>query len=256
MSDRPKIPVWATALAAIHLMARNWHSAIKVGWIPLVLWIGGNSLSGYVAEALEGDEIGRWGAFTFQAIFGVAVATALIVPWFRHLLSSVDRTSGKIGAYLHSAGWLALFSVSLTVISLTFDAASFLASPAEQVQPWVRLPVQVLEALVGFYFLARFGLLLPSLAVGNRISATQAWQISRGNGMRIALIFTVPLLVVAFFGGIAVSEIRAAFPAGYDQLAGLAAFTASSLIVLVEILFWATVLVVFSQSVDPSKASP
>lgn len=50
--------------------------------------------------------------------------------------------------------------------------------------------------LVQFYFFARFSLILPAIAVDGQPTLKWAWQISRGNGLRLMLVLgLLPLLV-------------------------------------------------------------
>lgn len=53
-----------------------------------------------------------------------------------------------------------------------------------------------LATLPGFYLLARWSVLLPSIAIDDRFGMKEAWSLTRGNGWRLTIALEIPIWVL------------------------------------------------------------
>jgi hypothetical protein len=105
-------------------------------------------------------------------------------------------------------GWLIVISIAVVlVISVPAVLSPFASNEVFGIYvPWLsKVPVYVLAA----YFNARISLVLPATAVDHRSSLYTSWDLSSGNGTRLAIALSSPILLFSaldYFGSALLGE--------------------------------------------------
>lgn len=183
----PVLPVFGTLRTAAAHLVRLRTELPKALLLPLSLCFGLGMGLGLMAPGLPG------GLLLVLSVTAVLVSGALFaIPCHRLILNRVPENSD---------GWLVFTRGNVIRYALTALGLSVIAMI-------IGLPIAVplafsdypslmyLAALPTAYVLARLCLSLPAAAVADPLNLDGAWDVSRGNGWRLAIVVVlVPSLV-------------------------------------------------------------
>jgi hypothetical protein len=139
----------------------------------------------------------------------VNFACLLVFAWMMNVCCRIAITNmpGNAG-WTASETWSAVWLVCLNfVIGILAGLPAFAVFTVMlMIAPLFALPVAGLVfLLLDVYLFARFILVFPATAMGDKASFREAWEMSDGNGWRLVLLFAlIPFLytLVAFFLGL------------------------------------------------------
>lgn len=181
------IPVWQTLSDAFVFVAHHLEMLFNALIIPLLLAVAVEAGFLFVSD-LESP------LFILKAIIDV-----LIYAWMINVSCRVVITEQAGPARWTSAEtWTAVWLLCLTLVISLLSAAGALAVIG--VLFWapelLRMGAAgVTFALLHVYLFARFLLIFPATAMGDKSSFREAWELSSGNGWRLVLLFfLVPFL--------------------------------------------------------------
>jgi hypothetical protein len=191
------IPVWQTLSDAFSFVCDSLGLFMKALIIPVVILIAIQALG---LLAIDPYSSVHW---------LVNFVSLLIFAWMMNICCRLVITGlpGKT-AWTASETWSAVW-----LISLNFIIGLLAALPAFAVftvmlmlAPLFALPLAAIVFLIlDVYLFARFILVFPATAMGDKASFREAWEMSEGNGWRLVILFAlIPFLysLVAFFLGI------------------------------------------------------
>lgn len=171
--------------------------------VPLVLTILLRFASYFAVEAdapqvdPNADPQAALGQAGFQILFGIAafvIAIPFVTAWYRFCISKGRADPGQI-RYAFGNREFAYLGYSLLLILITLGvlivpAVLLAAAPAFGV-------LMLLAALpLLLYLYARFTLVLPAAAVGQRMSLGESWRATRESAWSIVGLYALMLLIV------------------------------------------------------------
>jgi hypothetical protein len=198
----PKLPFWRTVGACYATVARNLEQLARMSWLWLVIllpvyasvqwliWPWTNEIKqqtgGAIAEAMS----------VLPHIVEIPALASIAVAWHRLVL----REEG-----VHSAAYLRIDRIvwSYALVLFAFLALAFgpmwyasartTALPDDLDDLWaVWMPLSAIlmstaaALMIVMFFLPRLSLVLPAIALGERLSLADAWRVTRGNTWRLA----------------------------------------------------------------------
>jgi hypothetical protein len=204
LSEGRKLPVWRTVRACYATVLQNLRQLVRISWLWLLMMVP-------VYTAVHWLYSNIWAAPVFQTmpLWVITSVTALpsvvelpfvasiAVAWHRLVLRH-ERVAGS--AYLRldkaiwryalcSLGFLAL-TIGPLLCALDFALQRYAAPPdydAAIPSLVIILPLMALALVAAIFLLPRLSLVLPALALGERLSPWDAWLATQGNALRLAL---------------------------------------------------------------------
>lgn len=195
----PALPVVDTAIAAYRSVFGHLMNPVRIALVPALIGI-----LLFVMTVLGTGAPGQGpvsGVAVLLAILGFAGMIACLVAfasaWMRYLITSGPQDPAPIGFRFGPEEWRVLgYSLLLALIGVVILVPSgfvigTIAAFAGDVGFYVGLAV-VYGALI--YIILRVMLAFPAAAVGRRNAWSFAWQISRGNVLRLLAAFALILV--------------------------------------------------------------
>ncbi len=282
MSNAGRIMVWATVAESYRFILSHPRDLLRVGWLPLLALFGLNLLFGTfdpVPAGFDPAALGpSLGTMALNLLAQSIIAAVILVAWHRVVLLGSDQQPGSLGVRFgarelrYLLAWLLLSVVFLMLLIVAFalvvavgfavlvalKTVMLLLGAGQMValgQSDQFLALQyagILPAvLLATYFASRLSLILPAMATDRRRTLARAWNLSAGNGWRLALASVFVMLPAELL------SVGIAFAA--QQVLGTALFyplaLASSFGVLLLIVATGTVLSLFSVELDQQVAA-
>ena len=211
---RPRVPVWRTVVTAYRDTFANFGAFLKIAALPLLLGIG-------VAVVLPESETDP-----ASHLLNIALATLLAVifelSWYRFLLFGGAQSEVRL-----LPPWNARFrrflGFSFLLLLPTAPAELFLLvlGSREGEALATLYALAVLMYVTGIYFGLRLTFALLWIAGDAPGRLAESWRSTRGNGLRLLLIFilvVLPPFLLLFALGIVIAivnpEVAAQFEAG------------------------------------------
>ena len=163
---------------------------IKKLSIPILLLIGSSYLEVYL-DGISGYLLAFVG-YLIYAFFAVTCHRIIILGPNSVPELGIRKWTMRETRFL---GWL--IGVYIMIGLMIFGVALFpsMISPLFGEKAIYYIPLSVVAALPGVYVLSRLSLIFPAVSVDEKIDIKWAWDISRNNGWRLAII--VGLLPIA-----------------------------------------------------------
>lgn len=181
-----RLPVWPTITDAFGFLFANWRTALRLGWIAVLVsfvidllfdqLLGLLSDYGLIAVALID--------FVATAAYVPAIAIA-VVPWHRMILLRQQPGGVRLGARERR---YILWAVLLSAIYLGVIWAAYLPTGLFGTVPF---PFNLIYIAGSFVAVAGFLLLspiLPAVAVDGRADLKRAFALSEGNRLRFVIV--------------------------------------------------------------------
>ncbi len=281
-----RLPVWGTALECYRFLLGHPRQVARVAWLPLAVLFALNMLFDTFRPTPEptdptvamAEASSLLGATLASVLIQSAVAAMTLVVWHRLVMQGYEVGARTVPMRVglseirYLLRWMLISLMFLgimagTVVGLVMlafavmvamQAVSILAAGGgmrlgEQgelltVIGEVSTPLAVLAAI---YFTTRLSLVLPATATGKPTGFDHAWDVSRGNGLRMALaslIVMAPVQLVIF----ALLKLTGSM-AGNLLYYPLGLLTSAALLMM--ILVTGTVLSLFSLGLDPGQTA-
>jgi hypothetical protein len=181
----------------------NYRAALKAISAPLLAVIA-------VSLAWEFIQPEEQGAALWVLYFLDAIATSWLAITV-HRLVLVGTTSPRgfdsmslrrlgIFAGLLAGGWLLFAALAKLLEVMAMDTASeiFVDADGSVLQMYALAGMGLLALLLALWVFSRFSLLFPSIAIDRGFDPVAAWNLSRGNSLRLMVIVGVfPFLLAA-----------------------------------------------------------
>ena len=192
-SAPPKLPVWQTVRASYAIVGRNLRQLVRICWVWVLIMVPVYGALDWLAGTWPGDSAA-------QAARGIAAAlpspvdtpflASIAVAWHRLILRGEQvrqvayiRLDGIVRRYaLYALAFLLLERGALLVSAFL---AEYLAIEADLIELLAAPAATGATMGVGLLVLPRLSLVLPALALGERLSLRHAWRITRGNTLRL-----------------------------------------------------------------------
>ena len=200
----PKLPVWQTVRASYAIVARNLGQLVRICWLWVLIMVPVYAASDWFEETWS-RESGAQATYHWMREVAAALPSPVDLPflasiavaWHRLVLRGVRvtqpaylRLDGVVWRYvLYSFAFLLLERGTLVICAALAQnlgiAADFFS----------RLVIELLAApaatgaalAIGLLVLPRLSLVMPAVAVGERLSLRQAWRITHGNTLRLGV---------------------------------------------------------------------
>ncbi len=177
-----RLPVWATIREAVQAIAKEWKALLKVVAVPTLA---------FVALGLVPSPPAYLGWLLLPLLVGLP--TMIAVSCHRLVILGADSLPNAWGLYwwgreTRFLGWMWVLSI-LVGLARSLPESLFGEGFTQNVFSWVYVPL-------GLYLTARLSLVLPATAIGQRRALAHSWQLTRSNGLRLALVLSPAVLLV------------------------------------------------------------
>jgi hypothetical protein len=200
-SAPPKLPVWKTVRASYVIVGRNLGQLVRICWLWLLIMV----LVHAALDWLEGAWSGETGAQATrqwmrdiaapQSPIDLPFLASIAVAWHRLVLRE-ERATRQAYLRLDGVVWCYLvycFAFLLLERGIPVICAFFVQNLAIEADSSTRLLIELLpapiatgaEMVIGLLVLPRLSLVMPAVAVGERLSLRQAWRSTRANVLRL-----------------------------------------------------------------------
>ena len=201
----PKLPVWPTVRASYAIVARNLGQLVRICWLWVLIMVPVYAALDWLEETWSGEP-GAQATYHWTREIAAALPSAVDLPflasiavaWHRLILREERvmqpgylRFDGVVWRYvLYALAFLLLERGTL------FICAFLTQNLAIEAEFFTQLLIELLAAptattgvaiAIGFLVLPRLSLVLPAVALGERLSLRRAWRITRGNTLRIGV---------------------------------------------------------------------
>ena len=193
-----KLPVWQMVRASYAIAARNLGQLVRICWLWVLIMVP-------VYAALDWPEETWPAQATYHWIRAIAAAlpvdlpflASIAVAWHRLILRQ-ERVTQPAYLRLDGVVWrYVLYSFAFLLLERgTAICALLVQNLAIGADFFARLLIELLAApaaaagaamAIGLLILPRLSLVLPAVAVGERLSLRHAWRITRGNTLRLGV---------------------------------------------------------------------
>lgn len=202
MAENTQLPVLRTIADSFLFLFANWRLALRVGWVAVLVTIAVNVLFGRLAGA------GEW-SVPWRVFFGyllmlayVPAIAAAVVPWHRLILLNERPAGARLGRrarsyilrvtllymFVWAADWLIYLSALMTVEPPA--GQDVLAGLLAILTSYIHV-AGYLAVYAGFLLLMP---ILPAVAADRYRGVKQAFDLSRGNRLRLIAISLAVLL--------------------------------------------------------------
>jgi len=193
----PKLPVWQTVHASYEIVGRNLRQLVRISWVWVLIMVPVYMALDWLAETWPGvsgaQAAHRWlrevGA-TLPSPVDTPFLASIAVAWHRLILRG-ERVTQAAYVRLDGVVWrYVLYSLAFLLLERgTLLISAFLAEylGADLIE-LLAAPIAVGATMgVGLLVLPRLSLVMPALALGERLSLRHTWRITRGNTPRLAM---------------------------------------------------------------------
>ena len=206
MAATVHLPVIATLRAAVVEVTMRWRKLFAAVALPsTVVTLAATGMHAFW-PVLEQGQVARYGfqvmriSIVFGSVSGLA-SILIAVSVHRTILVDQRPLPSRFGVYWSGRefafAWRAF--VMYWAIVLAWMLVTMLFGGSSQRWEFFSLHASAIRDVLSvpaFYFVARFSLAFPAIAVGEGTGFAAAWRLSRGNGVRLAATLAVmPLLL-------------------------------------------------------------
>lgn len=213
-----KLPVFATVILAYELFFSNIALFLKLVWVPFIVFLAADVFSlSYVASLPEeSTEKASFSGYWINTICWLSTVPA-ITAWHRLVVFGADDPNARVR---YSIGKPELRYMGVCIV--LYFAYAVTAGLINVVLAFLGTFIGGIESSTVFWFQVSFGfalalvivaralLALPAVAIGQSISFKNAINHSKGNGLRIALVYAMAfapnLLFLVFLGWVLPDE--------------------------------------------------
>jgi hypothetical protein len=195
-STPPKLPVWQTVRASYAIVGRNLRQLVRICWVWVLIMVPVYTALDWLAETWPGGS-GPQAAHRWLRAIGAALPSpvdapflaSIAVAWHRLILrgervtqAAYVRIDGVVWRYvLYALAFLLLERGTLLISAFLVE---YLAIEADLIV--LAAPAATGATMcVGLLVLPRLSLVMPALALGERLSLRPAWRITRRNTLRL-----------------------------------------------------------------------
>lgn len=211
VTGRCKLPVWRTVRACYASVLQNLRQLVRISWLWLLIMVPVYAATNWLVSPDWTGTAPRWVreiAPVMPLVVELPFLASIAVAWHR-LVLGYERVSASAYLRLDRQVWLyAVCSLGFLVLTtgpflpviavhtqhsdwlLDLDTETFLLA--------IMLPLVVPSLAAGVFLLPRLSLVLPALALGERLSLWDAWRATRGNTLRLALATCLCMLPALF----------------------------------------------------------
>lgn len=212
VTGRRKLPVWRTVRACYATVLRNLRQLVRISWLWLLIMIPVYAAAYWFALLPSEPRLVRLVLAKLPFVVELPFLASIAVAWHRLVLRREQMTArvflrldSAVGAYaLCSFAFLVLGYGPIWGFQLFFTpeiahgAQLGLLPPSQFAVLVLSLAAALVVSLViCLLVVPRLSLVLPALALGERLSLRQAWSITRANALRLALATSICMLPVA-----------------------------------------------------------
>jgi hypothetical protein len=262
-----KLPVWRTAGACYVTVARNLGQLVRISWLWLLVMVPVYALTHWLAlhymETSQGPTMqvmARQLLGLLPYVIELPFLASIAVAWHQLVLRG-ERVSQLAYLRLDKAVWLyALYSFAFMALVQGPLTVFLGVAPDAELATSPRLSALIIVTVwIALFALPRLSLVLPAVALGERLSLGEAWSITQGNSRRLAVVtclclvpagilLILPLLWFPFIPG-------ASWEGLYEVLGSLWFVVSTSLTYAVLIIVAVTLLsLTYSFFVTPAGA--
>jgi hypothetical protein len=217
MTALSKLPFWRTLGACYVTVARNFWQLVRISWLWLLImlpvyaamhWLVWPWTSGAQQQA---EGIIGLATSMLPSFIEIPALASIAVAWHRLVLREEAVSSAFYLRLDHVVWWYALMLFAFLVLAVGpfLQAGAWATTPPDHTDeaagwlPLAALLVTIVVAVaISFAVLPRLSLVLPAIALGERLSLAGAWRATRGNTWRLAwasLLCSLPPLVPSTF---------------------------------------------------------
>jgi hypothetical protein len=203
-SAPPKLPVWQTVRASYAIVARNLGQLVRICWLWILIMVPVYAALDWLEETWS-RESGAQATYHWMREIAAALPSPVDLPflasiavaWHRLVLRE-ERVTQPAYLRLDGVVWrYVLYAFAFLLLERgTLVICAFLAQNlAIEADFSTRLLIELLAAptatgaamAIGLLVLQRLSLVMPAVAVGERLSLRHAWRITRGNTLRLGV---------------------------------------------------------------------
>ncbi len=187
-----KLPIISTIFGAYGAVLKNAGTLIRAFMLPLLVLLVLKTIQDELSPSLFTDLIFRFLSLPFATLIAMACHRVILLgpaslnnPW------SLYWTSRETSFFINMIILGALILLASWVFGLIFMMSP--ETPFGFSTPWLGL---VLTYIAVTYLQGRFGMILPSTALGKNMFLSNSWYLTAGNGPRITIVLLAPLLIL------------------------------------------------------------
>jgi hypothetical protein len=196
-SAPPKLPVWQTVCASYAVVRRNLGQLVRICWVWVLIMVPVYMALDWLAEIWPGDSgaqaAHRWlreVAAALPSPVDTPFLASIAVGWHRLILrgervtqAAYVRLDGVVWRYVLYA--LAFLLLARGTLLISAFLAEYLAIEADLIELLAAPAATGATMGVGLLVLPRLSLVMPALALGERLSLRHAWRMTWGNTLRL-----------------------------------------------------------------------
>jgi len=203
-SPPPKLPVWQTVRASYAIVARNLGQLVRICWLWVLIMVPAYAALDWLEETWRGESDAsptylwmREIAAVLSGPLDLPFLASIAVAWHRLVLRGERvtqpaylRLDGVVWRYvLYSFAFLLLERGTAICVLLAQNLAIGADFFARLLIELLAVPTAAAAAAmaIGLLVLPRLSLVMPAIAVGQRLSLREAWRITRGNTLRLGV---------------------------------------------------------------------
>jgi hypothetical protein len=216
MAAPRKLPFWRTVGACYMTVGRNFGQLVRIGWLWLVIMLPAYAAVHWLVWPWTGEAVLKEGVAGLMIgllpnVIEMPAFASIAVAWHRLVLRREDVRGPFYLRLDRVVWWYALAALGFYLLGVapfvygSSNAAALVEPPDSSSASWMPLLFvigpMIAGAAIALVLMPRFSLVLPAIALGDRLSPAGSWRASRGNMWRLAwagLLCTVPpiLLVI------------------------------------------------------------
>ena len=201
-SAPPKLPVWQTVRASYAIVAHNLGQLVRVCWLWVLIMVPVYTALDWLEEIWSGESGAQatyhWmRAITAALPVDLPFLASIAVAWHRLVLRE-ERVTQPAYFRLDRVVWryvLYAFAFLLLERGALVIFAFLVQNLAIEAVSSTRLLIELLATptatgaamAIGLLVLPRLSLVMPAMALGERLSLRHAWRITRGNTLRFGV---------------------------------------------------------------------
>jgi hypothetical protein len=208
VSARRKLAVWRTVRSCYATVLQNLDQLVRISWLWLLVMVpvyaAAHWLVSNVWELPGIPPMPRWVhviAVVLPLVVELPFLASIAVAWHRLVLRH-ERISASAYLRLDTSVWLyvlySLVFLAITIAPVLCAVPSIGQSASEILLSLLIAALIALTLAAPIFLLPRLSIVLPALALGERLSLWEAWRATRGNTLRLALATCLCMLPALF----------------------------------------------------------
>jgi hypothetical protein len=201
-----ELPFWRTVGASYAIVGRNFLQFVRISWLWLLIMLPVYAALHWLIRPWSAAALGGAGGTPLLVamlpnVIELPALASIAVAWHRLVLQR-ERPEGAVYLRLDGVVWqyvLVLLAFLLVMLGPWALAMSWISgAPDTAAETTIAMGGFVFIVAVSLFVLPRLSLVLPGIALGERLTPARAWQVTRGNTWRLAmagLLCSVPLVL-------------------------------------------------------------